>query len=89
MTLTKKLSARIERHCQFFSAMATRLDVDMDRLVQAEIEMGGAYRRCLLCRNTRECADWLQGAAGAVGTPDFCPNARFFARSATAHAPFM
>lgn len=70
------LSKQVERQESSLQVMMERLGVDLSRLVR----MGGgttfaeARRRCLECRRTRNCAQWLADSGAAVGAePAFCP----------------
>ena len=79
-----KLLSRIENKARLMAAMMARAGVDP---VDASRARGGAavaaaWRRCLACRQGKDCAAWLAGApATAAEPPAFCPNASFLAEN--------
>lgn len=42
--------------------------------------MKGVLIRCIFCRNSQTCREWLQSDRAERGYPGFCPNAGFIDR---------
>jgi hypothetical protein len=75
------LFRRVERQSRLFGEMIERVDLDSATAVREEMGAGfaSAAQRCLTCRNSLACEEWLQ--TSAVGrAPAFCPNAAFLNR---------
>lgn len=72
--------------------MQDRLDQFKDMIAQADVEFAGcngyalenemreALIRCILCRHTQTCREWLDSDEASRGEPNFCPNAPFVNR---------
>jgi hypothetical protein len=72
----------VERQAHLFGEMMERVGADVG--AAAREGQGSAFatasRRCLLCRHSQACRQWLD-AGGGLAPPDFCPNAAFLTRA--------
>lgn len=62
-----------------FFSMLKRRGVSLERLQDSSHTLYGAVRRCAMCREQANCAEWLAGRGGAA--PD-CPNADYLDHAA-------
>ena len=60
-----------------YGAMAARVGVRPPSPRAGLVALVGSRRRCLFCRESRCCEQWL---AAGDGAPTFCPNADAFER---------
>ena len=59
-----------------------RRGVRLEELAGRQVHQAAlATRRCVACKNTDECDDWLRSGR-RDGVSDFCPNAGFIERMA-------
>lgn len=73
--LLRSYPGSVRRH----ATMARRLGVRPSSPRAGLVALMGSRRRCLFCRESRRCEQWL--ASGARdGHRDFCPNADAFER---------
>jgi hypothetical protein len=73
---------RFAQQEMLFNRMIERCGVDVGRAVR--LERGEAYARaktkCLVCRASVECGQWLDIEGEQAVTPAFCPNRVFFCK---------
>ncbi len=71
------ISRHVERQARRLSDMIERTDADPSRLVR--LRHGDAYvearTKCIECRDTMRCLNWLALPKRTGERPDFCPNA--------------
>lgn len=72
---------RIDTQLDLFRRMSANAEVAYGDAsgFTLEQDMRRAMTRCIFCRQSEACQEWLNGAA-AGQHPDFCPNAAFLAR---------
>ena len=73
------MGKRMERQAQLMGEVMDRVAVDVNVAARESIGIafGTASRRCMLCRSSEECRQWLDEGGGDAA-PAFCPNAAFF-----------
>lgn len=73
------MGKRMERQAQLMGEMMERVAVDVGAAARdgIGIAFGAASRRCMMCRSSEECRQWLDKGGGDAA-PAFCPNAAFF-----------
>jgi hypothetical protein len=70
-----------DRLSQFGEMLAQReMTFDYSNAYAFEQQFRAAVSRCVFCRNTAVCREWLSSDPATRGAPDFCPNARFTSR---------
>jgi Family of unknown function (DUF6455) len=75
---------RIQDKVRQMAAMQERVGVDPADAarIRGGAALAAAWRRCLACRNGKDCATWLKAPASAnQQPPPFCPNAAFLAEA--------
>lgn len=82
--LSLPMAERVLKRADLMGRMMQRLDVSTITAVRLEsgASIYEARARCIACPAEAECRAWLE--AGERTLPEFCPNARFFARCKTA-----
>lgn len=75
------LTQRVEQHASLFGQIMERISIDTGAEVWERYPRGlaAAARRCLWCRNSTACQQWLESERSNAAPP-ICPNAAFFSR---------
>lgn len=71
---------RIDTQLDLFRRMSSNAEVAYEDAsgFTLEQDMRRAVTRCIFCRQSEACKEWLN-AAPSGQCPEFCPNAAFFA----------
>lgn len=79
MGIFTRIVERMDRQSNLMGAMMKRLEVDPVTLATESegARIQSAARTCLMCRDSEECARWLEGNGDTP--PDFCANSALFA----------
>jgi hypothetical protein len=69
-------SNQLERQISLFGQMMSRVGADPNDEIWERIpnDLAAASHRCLGCRNSTQCQQWLE-SGGSNDAPPFCPNA--------------
>ena len=75
----KNFFRRINDRMGLMSKMMKKSNLDMSKLAHAD--MDSDYRkavfRCLKCKNSEECVNWVSQDNEKSSAPGFCPNSEY------------
>jgi len=62
------------------SAMMAHLNLDVQGILQQQMQsvLQRAQQKCVLCRDSEACRDWLEDGGEESAYRNFCPNAPLF-----------
>ncbi len=78
--LMAKPLSNVEQRSMLLARMIEEVAPDFLDVVDQRLDknLGTALRRCLACKQTALCQDWLDGRRPEIDHRDFCPNAELF-----------